>query len=870
MPSLIRKVARYSAILSFLITGHFAHAATPTAAQVAQFQSLSPSQQQAVAQQLGVDMSASSTSLEAPAEVEPVKAPKRATTKVRIAQGSGVSDSASVPWFGYDLFAGKARDFSAIDNMPVPLDYVIGPGDEIQVMLFGKTEKNYRLKVDREGKITFPELGPEYVAGKSFEEVRQHIKGLVKRKVIGVETEVSLGSLRAMQVFVAGDVEQPGAYNVNGITTISQLLTASGGIKHTGSLRAIQLKRRGKVVSEFDVYDMLLNGDASQDVRLMAGDTLFVPLKTNDVVVRGHVLRPAHYELNQHKTIKTLIEYAGGTQANAFLSQVNVVRYTPEGKTQITLDLTKPQNWDFELHNGDQVTILAMSDRLNQAVALRGEVVRQGAYNFKRGMRITDLVSNARRDLKQTADLEYALVVRENPLSGHIRVIQFNLSSAIQHPQSSDDIALQEGDQVFVFDNGIDSHYWYQRQSNGKVSANNIAPKQVEVLDRETGAMVTRESEPVGSEDMEQVAKAEVVKQSSRAVLLKPIIERIKAQASIHDPAKLIEITGAVKFPGVYPLAQNSTFASVIDAAGGLTEQAYLYKAELSRYQKTRDSFNVLHQSFSPQQVLAGQSALNIEPQDNIIIKTQPDWQKGNTIELQGEVVFPGTYAFQRGETLSDVITRAGGLTSFAYPQGAVFSRDSLKRQEQERLKMLNLKLKQEIGSLALRRQTANASYTSSPNEAMAVANQLAKAEAVGRLVIDLPDALAQDPTADLMLEKGDKLYIPAKRPVVSVMGEVQFASNHTFDQAMSVEDYISAAGGTKKQADVDRIYVVRADGSVYLPNNSFWFSRQSTPLEPGDTIIVPIDTDYLDGLSTLTSATQILYQIGVAWSAIK
>ncbi|MFD2016398.1 polysaccharide biosynthesis/export family protein [Vibrio olivae] len=160
----------------FLITGHFAHAATPTAAQVAQFQSLSPSQQQAVAQQLGVDMSASSTSLEAPAEVEPVKAPKRATTKVRIAQGSGVSDSASVPWFGYDLFAGKARDFSAIDNMPVPLDYVIGPGDEIQVMLFGKTEKNYRLKVDREGKITFPELGPEYVAGKALKKFASTLK----------------------------------------------------------------------------------------------------------------------------------------------------------------------------------------------------------------------------------------------------------------------------------------------------------------------------------------------------------------------------------------------------------------------------------------------------------------------------------------------------------------------------------------------------------------------------------------------------------------------------------------------------------------------------------------------------------------------
>ncbi|MBF4302243.1 SLBB domain-containing protein, partial [Vibrio anguillarum] len=235
-----------------------------------------------------------------------------------------------------------------------------------------------------------------------------------------------------------------------------------------------------------------------------------------------------------------------------------------------------------------------------------------------------------------------------------------------------------------------------------------------------------------------------------------------------------------------------------------------------------------------------------------------------------GEVKFPGTYTFARGETLSDVIARAGGFTRFAYPAGAVFSRESLKRQEQERLKLLNVQLKQEIASLALRRQSSSASYTTSPNDAMAIAEELEKTEALGRLVIDLKQAVAGDSTNNIMLESGDKLYVPALQPILSVMGEVQFASNHTYRPGMSIEDYISAAGGTKKQADTDRIYVIRADGSVMLPNNSFWFSRKSKPLEPSDTIVVPIDTDYLDGLSTLTSATQILYQIGVAWSAIK
>ncbi len=870
MPSLINRIVQFSAILCLFVSGHFALAVTPAAEQIAQFKSLPQSQQQALAERLGFDLKDDVINTNSSLESESISAPTRVTSTEstpRIKESSGASP---LGWFGYDFFSGGTEGFSAIDNIPIPLDYVIGPGDEIQVMVFGKSEKSYRLKVDREGKITFPEFGPEYVAGKTFEEAREHIKELVERKVIGVETEVSLGSIRTMQVFVAGEVKKPGAYNVNGITTISQLLSASGGIKRTGSLRNIQLKRRGKVVGEFDAYDILLKGDVSRDVRLLAGDTLFVPVKSNDVVIIGDVVRPAHYEMSQSKSIKTLINYAGGTKANAFLSQVNVLRYSSTGKIQLTLDLSQPDSWKFSLQNGDQVMVPHMSERLNNAVALRGDVVRQGAYNFKPGMHISDLVSNERRDLKQTAELGYALVIRENLLNGYIKAIQFNLSDAINHPKTNDDILLHEGDQIFVFNNGIDSNYWYDNQINRNATKAKVETKSVEVLDSETGAMVTQEPMLSGNADMDEIGRAEVVRSSSREALLKPIIDRIKAQANINQPAELVEITGAVKFPGLYPLAENSTFSTVVEAAGGLTEQAYLYKAELSRYQKTRDSFKVIHKTFSPQKALNNESALLIKPQDSIIIKTQPDWQKGNVIELQGEVVFPGTYVFQRGETLSDVIARAGGLTSFAYPKGAVFSRDSLKRQEQARLKLLNLQLKQEIGSLSLRRQTVNANYTSSPKEAMVVANQLAKTEAVGRLIINLPKALERDPDADLMLEKGDKLYIPAKRPVVSVMGEVQFASNHTFNQQMTVEDYIAAAGGVKKQADVDRIYVVRADGSVYLPNNSFWFSRQEMPLEPGDTIIVPIDTDYLDGLSTLTSATQVLYQIGVAWSAIK
>ncbi|NRF63972.1 polysaccharide biosynthesis/export family protein [Vibrio coralliilyticus] len=871
-------------------------AATPTQAQINQFQSLPKAQQEQLARQMGVDLSAinsfgvTSTSVSSDIETPEIKKPERATevsgkdTEVVNEQKNKVVTS-ELPYFGYDVFSGNSLDFTPIDHLPVPHDYIIAPGDEVRIQLYGKSYSDLKLKIDREGKLNIPEYGPEYVAGQTFSELKNYIASLIQRKSIGVEAIISLSAMRTMQVFVSGDVKQPGAYNVNGLTTLSQALIAAGGIKLTGSLRNIKVKRLGKTVVTFDAYDLIVNGDSSQDVRLQAGDTILVSAKKSDIVVKGEVLRPAHYELNSESSLKDLINIAGGALPSAYLSKVSVKRRNAKGVEQLTLDLSSPHGKSFKLQAGDEISLLPTGDKLEGAIALRGELFRQGAYQFKEGLRISDVIS--RSDLKENADLSYALLVREKPDSRDISVWQFNLGEVLNSPRTSDNFSLQKGDQLFVFDNGLNVDYWYREQKSastkrvkklnedlsGYSSEHNqrAESKSVATLDSATGALIDKEQQKrLDIADDDKFAEADDFRLSSRESLLKPIIERLKAQASLAEHAKIIEITGAVKYPGVYPLTENSSFEKLITAAGGFAEQAFLYSAELSRSEKIKQDFVVQHFAFSPNEILSGQDKLDIQAQDHIVIKTQPNWQRGNSIELQGEVVFPGTYTFQRGETIQDLIERAGGLTEFAYAQGAVFSRESLRRQEEERLKLLNLQLKQEIGNLALRRQNSSATYTTSPTEAMTIADELASTEAIGRLVINLPEALAGNANADIIVEKGDKLYVPARQPIVSVMGEVQFSSNHTFTPGMTIEDYISSAGGTKKQADTDRIYVVRADGSVMLPNNSFWFSRKSNPLEPGDTIIVPLDTDYLDGLSTLTSATQILYQIGVAWSAVK
>ncbi|MBF4269220.1 polysaccharide export protein, partial [Vibrio anguillarum] len=276
---------------------------TPTAAQISQFKSLPKAQQEQLAKQYGFDLNANAISSASASNgvngKEKIAEPKRATS---IQENSNVeslnlkeSDESELPLFGYDLFVGTPMDFTPVDNLPIPLDYVMAPGDEILVQLYGKSNQRYSVTIDRDGKVDFPELGAEYIAGQTFGEIKQYIVSLVERKLIGVEAVVSLGSIRTIQIYIAGEAIQPGAYNVNGLTTLTQAIVASGGVKESGSLRNIQLKRKGKVIQYFDAYNLLLNGDNSQDIRLQAGDTLFIPTRQASVAVKGEIIRPDKY-----------------------------------------------------------------------------------------------------------------------------------------------------------------------------------------------------------------------------------------------------------------------------------------------------------------------------------------------------------------------------------------------------------------------------------------------------------------------------------------------------------------------------------------------------------------------------------------------
>lgn len=887
-------IALFVSSVAFATT---AMAASPTPSQIAQFQALPKSQQEALASQYGIDTSTlqSQGTTQQEAKIAPTIGKRQATARV----------ARKLELFGYDLFAGEPSSMAPIGDIPAPADYMMGPGDELNIEIFGKDNNSYSFIVKRDGSIDLPRLGPVMIAGQTYSQVQESLTAFIKSKIIGVEVTISLGKFRTMQVFVLGDAYKPGTYVLSSLATVTQALRAAGGIDTLGSLRKIQIKRNGSLLRQIDLYDLLLNGNTSDDIRLRDGDTIFIPPRGATIVVDGEVRRRAIYELKGKTPIMNVIRAAGGFTERAFSQHISVARATDSGTDVFNIDVTTQAGRNFKVGGGDSIKVTRVPGEFNNAIGLLGAVERPGAYNWKNGLRLSDLVGNSKQDLTPATYYDYGVIVREINTQGEIQVLQFNLANAIAAPGTAADPVLQKRDQVIILNKDLGRSLELSTQTVGATESRLEAMRRQTVTQRES--LVTKNEQTEDAEasarlsnvantslggisdaDMasgEQSGKLEIDSlnnktslersaQDVRNMLLEPVIAQLKAQAGINKPVQIIEIRGAVKFPGVYPLARGQSLKDLIIAAGGLKESAHLGRAEMSRIIEQGGRSNIVHRDIDLNKVFNGSSSQQIKlvSKDRINIFAKPEWREDLSIELGGEVLFPGRYTFKRGETLLELIERAGGLTEYAYPQGAVFSRESLREQEAQKLRYLHEQLRQEVSTLAFRRQSSsNPLQQASPaTDAMGVVDKLGIARPVGRMVINLDQVIEGNKQQNILLENGDKIYVPPLRNIVTVMGHIQMPTSLIFDSNLSVQDYINATGGPKKQADTDRIYVIRANGSVMLPDSSYWFKRGEDKLMPGDTIVVPMDTDYVDGLSVLTSATQILYQIGVAWAAIK
>ncbi|EGQ9096449.1 SLBB domain-containing protein [Vibrio alginolyticus] len=903
----------------------YSTAQTPTPEQIKMFQNLPADQQQALASKYGFSIpsgsSSQSTSYSNPQVMQPRPQSSGASSTELEKMWDAKKEDDELQRFGLELFAGSPSTFAPISDVPVPANYTVGAGDEIIVQLFGKENETHRLRVNRAGTINFPSLGPLNVAGMHFSDVRDSLTQRVKEQMIGVRSDISLGELRTMQVFIMGDAYKPGAYTVSALTTISQAIYYSGGFGESGALRDIQLKRDGKIIRKLDMYDLLLKGDASDDVRLLPEDVVLIGSVKDTVSIEGEINRPAIYEVKPGETYQQLIQIAGGFTANAYKEQLEIKRYATHGTREaVTLDFSKSQDKQSKVRNGDAIKVLKKSEELTRYVQIEGDVRHPGYVEWHQSLRIADLFKSVDSAFNATADVNYAVVVREVNTQRDIEVFQINLANAILSPNSKDNMSLRSRDRVLVFNrfNNEDLDTLANDEEITKAKTLEQAQKQAEMEQQkeqqQMSSSVAMVNNPAGSviagnnamtsnnqqqtnfnnqqnhvgwnqqekEERKIIFRGkeiteedfEKLKQNTRRTLLAPVLLQLQQQSRLGLAPQIAEVFGEVKHPGRYPITPRMTVSTLIEAAGGLTYNAFTINAELARTAinsaderayidvERIDLRKAIQGSVSDNAIIVGRDRLNILEKPNVKLQS--------TVTLQGEVRFPGTYTVRQGETLSELLDRAGGLTEFAHPQGAIFTREALRLQEQKLLNQYAADMRKETAKKTFRADSNIGSVISDPEKTLAFVEEASRSKALGRMVVQLNRILKGERSADFMLEDGDFLFVPTFRNTVSIMGEVQVPITYLLDNKLDVDDYLNKAGGAKKQADEDRIFVVRADGSVYKPSSGYWFGNNKEGLKAGDTIVVPIDTDYRDALSTWTAATQILYQTGVAINALQ
>ena len=698
----------------------------------------------------------------------------------------------------------------------IPSDYRVGPGDYFEVQLFGQENAGYSIMIGRNGMIQFPGIGPINVfeKGGSFQDLKNLIKEKVREQLgEGVQVSVSMGEVRLIKVYLAGEFEKPGMRLLSATSTMMEALLQSGGLTEYGSLRNVTLKRKGKTINVYDFYELLLQGENPAVDSLLEGDVIFLPGVARRVSVGGQVVRPAIYELSGATELKDIIELAGGFSSSAYPSDIQLVRVDQIGN-KLLKSLSFESDANLADQNGDIITIGSSTDLKKNSIKLEGEVDRAGEYEWKAGIKLLDVVKN-KSMLSDSADLSYALVRRLTP-EGQVQIQSFSPLKLFNSDKKELNFALYPKDLILIL------------------------PKF----------------------DLEARERA-----------IRPFLKELEFNAEASVGSLVVSVSGEVHFPGKYPLSKGMTVGDLLTAAGGLKESAFSLAAEISRlgvdFNKS-DVEAVVEHKLLESLFLEDSLKVKLNPGDVLSVKKIPSWQEDRIITISWEVKFPGDDAIRKNEKIGEVLKRAGGLTRDSFPRGAVFTRNSLIEREEEQKNKLVEQLESDIATLSLSPGSGD-SVQKANSVAESFLRRLKDSKSVGRLVIDLDSQLSSPEASQITLRNGDKLNIPTMPSEISVMGEVQFPTSHLFQSGFSVDQYINLSGGFTQNADEKRIFVVKSNGAVLIKKGNAWFNgnQSQKSLQTGDVIVVPINLQKGKWLETLTSSTQIIYQLAVTAAAV-
>ena len=538
--------------------------------------------------------------------------------------------------FGFSFFNDSVRISIDRGVTSIPPNYRVGSGDYLEVQLFGQENAGYSIMIGRNGMIQFPGIGPINVfeKGGSFQDLKNLIKEKVREQLgEGVQVSVSMDEVRLIKIFLAGEFKNPGIRLLPATSTMMEALLQSGGLTEYGSLRNVTLKRNGSADLVYDFYNLLLQGENPAIDSLLEGDVIFLPRVGRRVSVGGQVARPALYELTYATQLKDVIELAGGFSSSAYPSDIKLIRVDQFGN-KLLKSLSFRSDANLTVQDGDSITIGSSTNLKKNFIKLEGEVDRAGEYEWKAGIKLLDVVKN-KSSFSDNADLNYALIRRLDP-NGHVQVLSFSPMELFKLNTKEQNIALQPKDIILIL------------------------PKfDIEVRER----------------------------------LIRPFLRELEFNAEPAVGKLVVSISGEVHFPGEYPLVRGMTVANLIISAGGLKESAFSLAAEISRlevdFNNTEVEAVVEHKLL---QSLLSENSLDFKLQsgDVLSVKKIPSWQEDSIVTLSGEVKFPGKYAIRKNEKIGEVFKRAGGLTRDSFARGAVFTRSSLiKREEEQKEKLV-------------------------------------------------------------------------------------------------------------------------------------------------------------------------------------
>ena len=816
--------------------------------------------------------------------------------------------------FGYDLFQSRTRDEKVDYGTSVQDDYILGIGDELVFTFRGQYVRSRTSKVDREGRIVIRELPPISAAGRTFGEFRQELEAQVEMTLLDSNVYVSLGKIRDISVLVVGEVEGPGMYKVHALANILDAISLSGGIKKTGSLRRVQVNR-GDEIFWLDLYELIFLGTLNRNLILKDGDRIVVQTLGDTAAAAGWVKRPGIYELAEGETstlLADLITLSGGTvrpRGSRYLHislQADGRQKVEESQDPSTTRIASGDIVLVEISQNVQIgnvmtaghvrvtnrRSLASAPTLS-ALLTDGSILGPNPYLLFAAVETTDTRTRTRRlyaaNLESilTGQVDYRLHDQDVILIFSAENIEYLKSASIQriltrnvrHKQSPSCLGLKELQQVVSLSNPgkyasamlyLDNLWAEEEEELGKLSVKERIRLDMDerrlVLDERKAKLAElralMEADPMKGDLLEKNFSEEENAECPQLFEKYP-----KALPFMLEHAILLQ--GEVRSPGIYPIVGGTPLNSVVATAGGTTRDANLAHVEMTRYALPDNGSAVIDREVRDLSQAEFASVL-VGPGDSVQIGTVFSDRDLGLVTLSGEFKRPGRYTIRRGERLSELVARAGGLTPYAYPYGGVFTRQSAKNREKRGFE----RTAQELENSLVTAMTAGGAAGS---RSLGVASQaltnlvetLRAAEPVGRMVMEAdPTVLQIRPDLDIMLEGGDQLVMPRRPSSVTVTGQVLSPGPLQFTPGLHADDYIEMAGGVGQAGDNQRIFVVLPNGVAKPLSISFW-NYDSVNIPPGSTIVVPRDMTPFDFVTLAKDLTQVFSQLAIGAASL-